>query len=224
MKLKINYLENQVDLYDNNIMCIEIENKRYFYRVINDLIITDKLGNNDNVMFINDLVEINMKDKIKVIIDYFNFPYDSKKLSMDITKYLSATISYEERELLLKQYKKLFSMYDKIINNIDLPLYVDENIDINNVMKNVKIGIYYKEDLLDNLLLLIDVEKVLKSDNLIVFVNLKQYLNSDELLELYKYTIYNNVKILLIDSQCYGVNLKYEKKLIIDKELDEFMI
>ena len=46
----------------------------------------------------------------------------------------------------------------------------------------------------------------------------------NELIELYKYAIYNNVNIFLVDSQSYGVTLKYEKKLIIDDNLDEFVL
>ena len=42
--------------------------------------------------------------------------------------------------------------------------------------------------------------------------------------ELYKYSIYNGIPLLLIDSQCYGGTLNNEKKLIIDENLDEFMI
>ena len=36
--------------------------------------------------------------------------------------------------------------------------------------------------------------------------------------------IQNKINIILIDSQCYGGTLEYENKLIIDRNLDEFMI
>lgn len=49
-------------------------------------------------------------------------------------------------------------------------------------------------------------------------------ITNQELLELYKYAIYNKINIILIDSQCYGGTLEYENKLIIDRNLDEFMI
>ena len=44
------------------------------------------------------------------------------------------------------------------------------------------------------------------------------------LIELYKYAIYNKIKILLIDSQSYGTTTSYENKLIVDSNLDEFML
>ena len=71
---------------------------------------------------------------------------------------------------------------------------------------------------------MIDIENILGTKDILIFVNLKQYLTKNELEELYKYTIYNEVSILLIDSQCYGGTLNNEKKLIIDENLDEFMI
>lgn len=55
-------------------------------------------------------------------------------------------------------------------------------------------------------------------------MNLKQYLNKVELIELYKYSIYNGVNIILIDSQAYGVKMEYERKLIIDNSLEEYML
>ena len=64
----------------------------------------------------------------------------------------------------------------------------------------------------------------MKSSKFIVFVNLKQYLDDNELKELYKYSIYNNVNIILIDSQCYGCSHDFEKKLIVDNNLVEFVV
>ena len=37
MKIKINYLENILQLKEDKILSLEIENKNYFYRIINDL-------------------------------------------------------------------------------------------------------------------------------------------------------------------------------------------
>lgn len=107
---------------------------------------------------------------------------------------------------------------------------MDLNIDINNdfdldlMIKLLNITIKSKDNLLDNLFLLIDIEKELNINKIIVFINLKQYLNKNELIELYKYLLYNNIVVLLIDSQSYGICNEYEKKIIIDEELEEYKI
>ena len=37
MKIKVDYLENMLILKDDKVLCIEIENKNYFYRIVSSL-------------------------------------------------------------------------------------------------------------------------------------------------------------------------------------------
>ncbi len=75
-----------------------------------------------------------------------------------------------------------------------------------------------------NILTLIDLYKETKEIDIIFLINIKQYLSDIELQELYKYSLYNNVFIVLIDSQVYGEKRKFEKKLIIDDNLEEYVL
>lgn len=225
MKLTIKYLDNDIDIKENEVYALEIENKNYFYRIVRDLhnicdnnIVDDIYLSDDN----NN--EINYFDKFKMFIDFFDFNLNSKKITNEIIKYVNKNISVEVKESILNQYNKIIKLYKKELNNIDIPLTIETEIDSDNITKSLKIRIEAKQNLIDNLLLLIDMENILETNNILVFVNLKQYLTRSELEELYKYSIYNGVSILLIDSQCYGATIYNEKKLIIDENLDEFMI
>lgn len=221
MRMKIDYFDNLIEFDYEYINVIEIENKNYFYRFVQDV---NLLLNNlcDEIHFFENINELNMSDKISVYVDYFNFNFDNKKNS--ISKYIVDNISDLEKSNLLKYYNKFYNYYLKVLNNIEIPLNIDEDINIDNIIKNMKSTIKTKQTLLDNLLLLIDVEKILKNNKIIFLINLKQYLSNNELIELYKYSIYNQIHICLIDSQLYKRKLKYEKKLNIDEDLEEFMI
>ena len=70
----------------------------------------------------------------------------------------------------------------------------------------MKTKINTKNNLLENILLLIDIESELNLDKLVVFVNLKSYLENEELIELYKYSLYKDIKILLVDNHNYSTN------------------
>ena len=225
MKLTIKYLDNDIDIKENEVYALEIENKNYFYRIVRDLhnicdnnIVDDIYLSDDN----NN--EINYFNKFKIFIDFFDFNFDSKKNTNDIIKYVNKNISVEVKESILNQYNKIIKLYKKEINNIDIPLTIETETDSDNITKSLKISIEINQSLIDNLLLLIDLEKNIGTKNILIFINLKQYLTRSELEELYKYSIYNGVLILLIDSQCYGGTLNNERKLIIDENLDEFMI
>lgn len=225
MKLIIKYIDNDIELKENEISAIEIENKRYFYRIVKDLYdIYDNELSEDIYLIDDNNKEINISNKIKIFIDYFNFKLDSKKYTNDITKYINKVLSEETKETLLNQYKKIINLYKKELNNIDLPLVLDTDLDIENITKLIKVSIDTNKELINNLFTLIDLENIFQTKNILVFINLKQYLSKEEIEELYKYSIYSRITLLLIDSQSYGTTLTNERKLIIDENLDEFML
>lgn len=225
MKIKINYLENMILLNNEKIMSIEIENKSYFYRIVSNLysIINGDIQE-DITIYDNDNKELNISNKIKIFVDFFNIDFDSKKYTNDINKYIINEMDENDKVNLIKSYNKLISTFLKILNKSELPLQILEEITIDNIIKNLKLTINSKNTLLENLMLIIELEKTLKTNNLLIFINLKQYLNNQELIELYKYAIYNSINIILIDSQCYGTTINYENKLIVDSNLNEFML
>lgn len=224
VNMNISYFDNNISIDNENINAIEIENKKYFYRFIKDLHEIENIGINENINFFEDNVEKNINKKLKIFVNFFDFELNTKKMQTEIIKYIVNTLDEENKNQIEVQYKKMLRTYKNIINSVDLPLKFDEDINIESLLKILNIGINKKEELFDNLILLIDIEKVLKTNSILIFINLKQYLSRDELAELYKYAIYSQVTIMLIDSQCYGGTQKYEKKLIIDENLDEFMI
>ena len=227
MKINIEYIDNEIIMPDNKVFNIEIENKIYFYRLINELNYISNGADSpeeDNIKFFKNNNELNLFNKIDVYIDYFNIDFNSKKIINSLYRALKTTISEEDKIKIANYYLKIKNILSKSFLDYNLPLTISSEYDIELIFKLLKINVEKKNYLLDNLLILIDINNIFKINELLIFVNLKQYLNKEELNELYKYSVYNNVKILLIDSQSYGTCNEYEKKLIIDSNLDEFLL
>ena len=225
MRLSIKYIDNNIDFDNSCINCLEIENKNYFYKVVNDINSISNGNILEDVIFSDDeYKELNLSNKINMVFDYFNFDFNSKKIISIINKKINDNISVENKENLSKLYNKIRKIYLPILNDMDLNIDINNDFDLDSIIKLLNVSIKPKDNLLDNLFLLVDIEKELSINKIIVFVSLKQYLNNNELIELYKYLLYNNVVALLIDSQSYGVCNEYEKKLIIDDELEEYKI
>jgi len=225
MKLNFNYLENRIEMKAGEIRALEIENKSYFYRIISELAAINRgeiiegiqlYDENDN--------EMNAENKFSILIDYFDFENYTKKYMSSICKNLGKEIDEIERNEILKIYTKLVKKTEKVVNKFDFSISLKADFDLEKLLKLLNATLVLKETLLENLMLLIDIEKVLNTKKVLVFVNLKEYLEKNEIKELYKYAIYNNINIMLIDSRAYGPCLEYEKKLIIDSNFDEFMI
>lgn len=225
MNLKINYFDNNIKIENDYIQVIEIENKKTFYRLVSDLYKIKNDEKLDEVFFYDDNnQEINMYNKVDLYVNFFDIDLNSKKNLNILNKNIINSLTDNVKEEILNNFKKLSKSFTKILSDIDLPLSLNDNITVDDIIKLLKISINKTDDLLDNLLLLIDLEKVLKINEILFFINLKQYLSQEELIEFYKYAIYNEIKIVLVDSQSYGIKLDYEKKLIIDANLDEFVL
>ncbi len=225
MKINIDYIDNEIIITDDTIFNIEIENKTYFYRLISEF---NAIANGElveNINFVDKYNnELTLLNRIDLYIDYFNIDFNSKKVINSLYKMLKNNLNEENKIKINNYYSKIKNILSKTFIDYNLSLVINDEFDLEMLFKMLKVSIKNKDNLFDNLLLLIDINSIFNINELLVFINLKQYLTNEELKEFYKYSLYNNVKIILIDSQSYGTANEYEKKLIIDNNLDEFLL
>ena len=224
MKLNIKYIDNDIILSDDYVFSFEINNKSLFYRIINDF---NNISNGkiiDDIYLYDDLEEVTITNKILLIIDYFNIDFNNKKYLVYLNKLIVENINDKDILSINQYYNKMLKIIARSACDINISIDINDEFDIQNIIKLLKISIENKDNILDKIILLIDIEKELSINNFIILVNIKQLLNKDELIELYKYAIYNQVKLILVDYGCYGVTINNEKKLIIDESLEEFML
>ena len=225
MKLVINFLDNDLYINSEKVLSIEVENKSYFYRIVNcfnSLYVGDKI---DEINFYDEKFnEINLNNKILIMYDFFNFDFNSKKNISKIYKLIEDNLDEKSLQSFNSLYYKLLKILKNELNYLDINIKLDEEYKMENILKIVKLSIEKKDSLMDNLFLLIDLEKILKVNEVLVFVNLKQYLSKDELKEFYKYIVYNNLCTVFVDSQTYGIADNMENKIIIDDNLNEFVL
>lgn len=223
MIMKVNYIELKLEINKSSILSIEIENKKTLCKLMNDINDLEEKGYSENIMIWDEeFNELKIK-KIKVITNYFATDDLLKKYTNDFIKLLLQSLSDKQLDEMNKIYNKNNSFVEKIIVENDFPLEL-ETQPYETILKNVKIKFKKYKELINNLMQLIDIEKILKIHSMLVFIGLKQFLTKEELSELYKYAIYNNIKILLIDFNSTGVPIKNERKLIIDESLEEYMV
>ena len=221
MNIKINFLENIIKIDKDRINNLEINNKSYFYRIVNELYKVSKGLDSEDVEIISSEKK---KTNINMILNLFDFELYTKKYLNDIIKYILFNTPEITQEKINKKYNNFVLEILKLISEYDLPLSVNEEMNFQDILKNVKFSINNKKTVLENLFLIIDLESILKINDLLIFVNLKQYLNEADINELYKYAIYNDVKLTLIDNQLYKDKNEFENKIIIDSDLNEFVI
>lgn len=225
MKIKIDFIDSIIDFDNSNVYSFEIHNKKYLYR-ISSLFYGISNGDlpEEIECFDKENNELKLSNKIRFFSEYFDFGFDSKKYSTDIAKYILSNIEQYDSENILRTFSKLCKLIDNELQKTDLSISVSTEEGIENVIKMFKLKINQKEDLLDNLLLIVDLEVALNSNKILCFINLKQFLTKEEVIEFYKYATYNSIKIIMIESTKYDYFSNYEKVIVIDQNLDESMI
>lgn len=90
-------------------------------------------------------------------------------------------------------------------------------------MYGIKIQINEGEGIVEKLFRLVELIQCMDLARLLICVNLKQYLNDEQLVEFYKYCVYNDVRVLLLENGLTVSALENERVLFVDEDYDEFV-
>ena len=223
MKLKINGFDNEIIFNDENINILEIKDSKCFTHIIE--ILNEKInGIESNEIFLldNNENELNMGKEMYMIFDLFNIDYNSKKIISKIYEIISENIKKNQDYEIENETIKLRNYIIQEINELPFEFVMKRELEISEILKlyNLKIDPINYASILERAELLIDIISTLQIAKILVLPNLKTYLSEDELVALYKYSLYNNVKLLLIER--YNTKkLEYEKTMLIDETFDE---
>lgn len=223
MKLKINGFDNEIIFNDENINILEIKDSKCFTHIIE--ILNEKInGIESNEIFLldNNENELNMGKEMYMIFDLFNIDYNSKKIISKIYEIISENIKKNQDHEIENETIKLRNYIIQEINELPFEFVMKRELEISEILKlyNLKIDPINYASILERAELLIDIISTLQIAKILVLPNLKTYLSEDELVALYKYSLYNNVKLLLIER--YNTKkLEYEKTMLIDETFDE---
>lgn len=226
MMIKIMGFENPIEFKENFVNVLEIPNTKQFSNFVlkfnnvyentedNEIVLLsngEKQDFSKNTMIISDILNIDFNDK-KIISNIYEI------LSLENQKDTSIDNEYENIT------KGIYNYLLKVINNLPFECYITKEIKLQDLLKiaNFKISKDYYTTILEKILLLIDIFSIINNNVIIILINLKSFLAERELLEFYKYTLYKNIKILLIDNKKQDV-LRYENKNILDDDYYDYI-
>lgn len=226
MKLKINGFENEIQFDEEYINVLTVNNSKCFSHIIG--ILNDKInGIESNEIFLLDEKnqELKMDKKAYIVLDIFNIDYNSRKVLNKIYDIIAENIENNQDYEVDKMVMELRNYIIQEINELPFEFVMKSELEIPEILKlyNLKIDDENYTSILEKVEILIDIISTLKVADILIIPNLKLFLSNEELVELYKYSLYNNVKLLLIERD-NEKHLKYEKNIIIDENFCDFII
>lgn len=227
MIMSIIGFDNKIVFEENKVNVLEIYDKKLFQKFIG--YINDQCNGNideeDNtIVLIEDNKRLKMSKTIYLMTDVFNVDFNSKRIINKIYGIISQNIKNRQDDELENIVLKLRNYLIDEINEIPFEFNIKSDIDMNDLLKSfdVKIDTTSYITIVEKIEFIINLISNLKIAEILIIPNLKIFLNNDELLEIYKYSIYNNIKLLIVENKKETEILKYECKNIIDENFDEF--
>lgn len=219
MKLQLKNFNFNVDL-DDKINTIIIENTIEYRKIVNSFI--NELNVKDGNILLSKDIELLMPDKyLFTFYDYFSF---------DINKYALNKFYKKLKEISMLEYlpetsnlkNKIEEYVYKITEEYDLYLDISCDLDIIEILKslNVKIKQYDKLSL-DKIINYMNIISEIFNIKHFVFISVKNYFTEKEILDFYKYIIYNEFNVVLVEPNNVKTIQTKEKTYIIDKDLCE---
>lgn len=223
MKLGHHLINEILKLNDEErVNLLVIENQNFFLEVIIDL--SNQLNKLDGEFILScDDQPVEIYNNLEIIIDFINLDINKKTLLSKLLK-RSNEIANQENftlktvELKAQINKFAFDLAGEINYDIDFLC----EYDVSCILKAIKFK-FLDEDMgisekLINYMLLV---REFESDKCFVLINLRDYINDYEINDFYKTVLYNKLKVLIISANDH-TSSKFEKKVVIDKDLCEF--
>lgn len=223
MIMSIFGLENKFTFEEGKINVLEIYNKKFFRRMIEILNGEEEAENNEIVLLDNEK-RVELKKNVLVFTDLFNIDFNSKKIITKIYNELIESIKKRQDDELENLTIKLRNYLIEEINELPFEFNINSEMEINDLLKafNLKIDTTCYTTIVEKIEFIINIIANLKMATILVIPNLKVYLEKEEIIEIYKYSLYNNIKLLILENSSNEKIENYEIKNIIDKEFDEF--
>lgn len=223
MNISIFGLENKILLENDKINILEIYNKKFFCNIITELINAESENNNQIVLTENGK-RLDISKEIYVLTDVFNIEFNSKKIINKIYNIIIENIKNRQDNEIENISLKLRNYLIEEINELPFEFSMNSELEANELLRifNLKIDVNCYNTIVEKVEYIINLISTLKIAKILVIPNLKIYLDEKELIEIYKYSLYNNVKLLILENNRYEGLLTYERKNIIDEEFNEF--
>lgn len=224
MIMSIFGLNNKISLEEGNINVLEIYNKKLFYNLITILNKSDNDMEDNQIVLMQNDERISIGKNVFVLTDVFNIDFNSKKILNKLYSTLIENVKNRQDDELENITLKLRNYLIEEINELPFEFSIKSELELNDLLKafELKIDTICYTTIVEKIEFIIDIISTLKIATILVIPNLKIYLDENELIEIYKYSIYNNVQLLIIENSNSEELLKYEIKNIIDEEFDEF--
>jgi len=227
MKLRIFPLENEI-IFGDWVNVLEINNPKLFSNIVwsIDAIINGEKGK-EQIVAIDEPGIVDMTKECLLLIDPLHLDFGQKRFSSKLLQMIEEMYNndYELKEKILHYLSEINYLFQSIFDEFSFDISY-KNAGVQDYLKMIspKIDMGGNRTPLENLFGLIDVITEFRLVKLLFLCNMKSFFTNKELVELYKYSLYKKINLLMVEPRCVSELLEYERKVVVDEEFDDFLV
>lgn len=222
IEIKLSGFDTNLILNIQKPLILCIENINLFRKITEDIIIEKKFNLESNeIAFWEDLERISLYRKADVIIDFIQIDLLSTSRKNRIYKHISNSIqkTYPDAfKNLDANLKSIYNIIEDTVLDIDLPLILDPNYDLEKVIKLFNIQFHQEREysLIDNIYAYIDFISLFDLYEFVFMVNLSNYVEKQELQNIVNYGISKHLNIIYLENK--KITTDITKTIHIDQD------
>jgi CRISPR-associated protein Csn2 len=231
MILKIFSFENDIDFSKNHINVLQIQNKKLFAKMVssfNNMCKGLSVECDEVITLLEQDEIVDFTKNVLFVVDFLNFDFNQRRIQTVLYQYIDKIIKLEPEILsnINNLQDSIHIEFMSIMEEFPFEILCKKDSSILDILKmyGIRIKANVDEKIIEKLFKLVELVQCLDLAKLIILVNVKQYLDSDEIVEFYKYCVYNNVKLLVLERGLEVSPLERERILFVDENFDEFFI
>ena len=204
MILKIFSFENDIDFSKNHINVLQIQNKKLFAKMVssfNNMCKGLSVECDEVITLLEQDEIVDFTKNVLFVVDFLNFDFNQRRIQTVLYQYIDKIIKLEPEIL-----SNIYNLQDSI------------HIEFMSIMVEFPFEILCKKDS--------SILDILKMYGIRIKANVDEKIIEKlfKLVEFYKYCLYNNVKLLVLERGSEVSPLERERILFVDENFDEFFI
>jgi CRISPR-associated protein Csn2 len=222
MKLVYPDFEQQILLEENMVNVLHIENPEYYVQIIQEL--NNQINGEEGKFVLSENEKIYpIKKNVDIIINPFNLDFGNKKFINAIYTELQEIAQNETNYKSTSETISILMNYIvELVDKVDYPLSINDNIDIVELFKCVNLKLNCNEGgLIEQLVSYIELLNGILRIKLVVLVDIKRFMAEKTYLLFIETLLAKKINILLLENGNNYFAKEYERVIIIDKDLCE---
>lgn len=219
MKLVIPKYAINLPINENQISVLTIENPEAFSWVIGDLWKQCRGNMGESILSNKDEI-YKMSSRVEMIFNPHAVNCNDRKILSKLYGELKELAQESLGREILEVNSSIVNLLEKVIEQVEYPIEVQYEIDIEGLLKlyDAKINVEFENLLVYLLEYMKIVKRIIKID-IFVVVNLKQFFPEEELNEFYKNLWYEKIYLVILEGYESRACKSYERHVLLDYDL-----